>query len=240
MARRRVKGEGSISRRKDGRYEGRYTVQTPTGTKRKAVYGKTRKEAAEKLAKALSRRNAGMGVEGENLLLKDFLGRWMKESVAGSVRPQTFESYERLVRLHLVPALGSTRIRQLSPARVQGLYHAKLEEGLSSRTVQYIHAVLHRALKQAVKWGHVPVNVTDAVDAPKPARRDIRPLTPEQARTLLSVASGERLEALYVVAITAGLCQGELLALRWEDLDLAESRLRVRRTLITGSRPRFG
>jgi integrase len=132
------------------------------------------------------------------------------------------------------------KLTGLSPARLQRFYRAKLDAGLSPRTVQYMHATLHRALDRATKWGLVPRNVTEAVDAPRPARREIQPLSPEQARRLLSEARGDRFEALYVLALTTGLRQGELLGLRWEDVDLDSGRLHVRRTLITGGKLTFG
>jgi integrase len=106
-----------------------------------------------------------------------------------------------------------------------------LDAGLSSSTVQLIHMTLHKALKQALKWGLVPRNVTEAVDAPKPQKKDIQPLTPEQARTFLRTTKGNRLEALYVLAITTGLRRGELLGLRWQDVDLKEKVVRVRQQL---------
>jgi integrase len=113
------------------------------------------------------------------------------------------------------------------------LYRDRLDAGLSPSTVQRVHAVLHRALKQALRWGLVPRNVSEAADPPKPQRKEIRPLTPEQVRTLLRTAQGDRLGALYALAITTGLRQGELFGLRWEDLDLEAGRLSVRQTLTT-------
>jgi integrase len=106
------------------------------------------------------------------------------------------------------------RLKALTPAHVQGLYREMQDRGLSARTVQYTHAVLHRALKQAVRWGMVPRNVCEAVDVPQVRREETHPLSPGQARKFLEAACGERLEALYVLAIHAGLRPGELLALK--------------------------
>jgi integrase len=111
-------------------------------------------------------------------------------------------------------------VAALTPAHVQGLYRAKLDEGLAPKTVKYIHTTLHRALKQAVRWGLVPRNAAAGVDPPRVRTPEMRPLSPMQARTLLNAASGDRLEALYVLAITTGMRQGELLGLKWEDVDL--------------------
>ncbi|MDQ3966016.1 MAG: tyrosine-type recombinase/integrase, partial [Actinomycetota bacterium] len=118
-----------------------------------------------------------------------------------------------------------------SPAQVQDLYQWKLDSGLSRSTVQLIHATLHKALKQAMKRGLVARNVTEAVDSPKPQKKDIRPLTPEEVKVFLSTVKGDRLESLYILAITTGLRQGELLGLRWQDVDLNEKVVRVHQQL---------
>jgi integrase len=231
----RGNGEGGISRRKDGLYMARYTIQTATGAKRKAVYGKTRKEAAEKLTKALADRDMGLVLEGENRTLAAFLDGWLDGTVKGSVKATTYESYERLIRCHIKPELGRHKLKTLAPDHVQALYQRKLDSGLAPGTVRQIHSVLSRALDQAVKWGTVPRNVCKATTPPKPVAEEIKPLDAEQARQLLRTAGGERFEALYVLAVTAGLRIGELLALRWQDVDLDASgpTLRVRRTKST-------
>ncbi len=138
-------------------------------------------------------------------------------------------------RVHVAPALGRVKIEKLSPAHLQGFYRQKLDAGLSPRTVQYLHVVLHRALKQALRWGLVPRNVAEAVDPPQVHREEVSPLSPEQVRALLRVASrdGDRLAALYVLAVYTGLRQGELLGLKWTDLD--GNTLYVNRTLSNGA-----
>jgi integrase len=227
----RGNGEGSITRRKNGSWCAQYTVYTAEGRKRKTLYGKTRQEVAAKLAKALSDREGGLVFDAENQTVSEYLERWLSDSVKGSVRPKTFDSYEWLVRKHIAPALGRVKLKTLTSAHIQGFYRSKLEAGLSPRTVQYLHVVLHRALKQALRWGLVPRNVSEAVDPPKVRREEIRPLSSDQARRLLEAASGDRFEALYALAIHCGLRQGELLGLRWEDVDLEAGTLHVRRTL---------
>jgi integrase len=121
----------------------------------------------------------------------------------------------------------------LTPAHLRGLYREKLDAGLSPRTVKYVHVTLHKALKQAVMDGLIPRNATDAVKPPQVRREEMHPLAPEQVKLLLEAARGDRLEALYVLAITTGLRQGELLGLKWEDVDLEDGTLQVRRTLAT-------
>jgi integrase len=117
---------------------------------------------------------------------------------------------------------------------VRGLYREKLDGGLSPRSVQYIHVTLNKALKQAVADGLIPRNVCEAVKPPRPQKREITPLSPEQARRFLEACRGERLEALFVLAVHTGMRQGELLGLHWEDVDLgsgATGTLRLRRAL---------
>ena len=233
MARKRGNGEGSITRRKDGLYMARYTVETAIGAKRKTLYGKTRGEVSEKLTKAMADRDEGLVFDADNLKVGEYLERWLVDSVLDTVRPTTYERYEQIVRIHVRPALGSVKLKNLTPVHVRGLYREKLEAGLSARTAQYIHVTLHKALKQAVQDGLIPRNATEAVKAPQVRREEMRPLSGDQVKVLLEVARGDRLEALYVLAIHTGLRQGELLGLKWEDVDLESGTLRVRRTLVT-------
>ena len=227
-------GEGGITRhKKSGLYMARYTVQTPTGSKRKTLYGKTRREVDEKLTRAKADRDGGLLFDADNMKLGEYLGRWLTDSVRDTVRPTTFERYEQMVRLHIRPVLGQLKLKNLTSTHVRGLYRQKLDAGLAPRTVQYVHVTLHKALEQAIVDGLIPRNVTEAVKPPQVRREEMRPLTAEQVRILFDVGAGDRLEALYVLAVTTGLRQGELLGLKWDDVDLEEGTLRVRRTLTT-------
>jgi integrase len=120
MAKKRGNGEGGITRHeKSGLYMARYTVETPTGKKRKTVYGKTREEAHEKLVEALSNRNKGLIFEGEDQVLSAYLDRWLNGSVKGSVKPSTYESYERTIRNHINPMLGHRKLKNSAPDHVR-------------------------------------------------------------------------------------------------------------------------
>jgi integrase len=214
-------------------------VPSTPSTRRRAARGKpsgkTRQEVAVKLAKALSDREGGLAFDAVDLKIGEYLERWLNDSVRNSVKQRTFENYSYVVRSHLIPAVGHMKVKTLTPTHVQGLYRSKLDAGLSPRTVQLIHTTLHKALKQAVRWGLVHRNATEGVEAPRPAknpRKEMHPLSPGQARNLLEAARGERLEALYVLAITAGLRQGELFGLRWQDVDLENGTLSVRQQLV--------
>ena len=120
----------------------------------------------------------------------------------------TYQQYRSVIRKHLIPALGNIAIQKLTPAKVQALYTQKLNEGAKPRTVITIHAVLHMALDNAVKWGLVARNMTDLVSLPRAERYEARTLTTEQAKKLLEVARGSRVEALLIVALTTGMRWG--------------------------------
>jgi integrase len=231
VTKKRGNGEGSITKRGDGRWMARYTVHTANGPKRKTVYGKTRKEAADKLARVLSDRVEGIVYDDENMTVGEYLEAWLKSSVRGSVRQSSYDRDASLVNNHLRPALGGIKLKKLSAAHVQGFYRDRLDHGLSPSTVHKMHAIFHKALTQASNWHMVPRNVTETVRPPRPAPKEMCPLTSEEARRLLQAASGNRLEALYVLAVTTGMRQGELLALRWQDVDIRNGTVSVRRTL---------
>jgi integrase len=241
MARRRGNGEGSITRRKDGLYMARYWMETPKGPKRKTMYGRKREEVADKLARALAERADGIVYDDENLTVGEYLDSWLKGSVRGSVRQSTFDRCEIALRVHIKPALGRLKLKKLTPAHLAGFYQGRLAAGLAPASVYKLHVTLHKALDQAVKWHMIPLNVAEAVKAPRPAPPEMRTLSPAETRKLLEAARGDKLEALYVLAVQTGMRQGELLALKWQDVDLENAKLSVRRTLtMSGGRILLG
>ena len=231
MSKKRGNGEGSITKRNDGRWMARYTVYTANGPERRHIYGRTRHEVAEKLSKAVSDRVGGVVFDGDYETLGAYLQRWIDEVVCGTVKQSTLENYAYIARLHIIPELGRVKLRALKSRDVRRHYREKLDAGLSPRTVQIIHTVLRKALQQAVRDDVLPRNVCDAVTAPRQTKKEMEPLTPEQAKRLLENVREDRLRALYVLAITAGLREGELLGLRWEDVNLERKLLQVRRQL---------
>jgi integrase len=228
---RRGNGEGGISRRKDGLYMARYTIETATGTKRETIYAKTRREAAERLSEALANRDKGLVFDAGNMTVGEYVTRWLEDSAKGDLAARTYHNYRLQLRQHIIPSIGRVKLSKLSPANVQALYAAKLRDGLKPSSVRYIHAVLHRALEQAVKWNLIPRNPARAADPPKIREDEITPLNSEQARRFLDAAAREKFEALYVLSLTAGLRMGEALGLRWTDIDLDAQTLRVNRQL---------
>lgn len=137
--------------------------------------------------------------------------------------------------MYIKLAFGRTKLGALTPGHLRQLHRQKLDRGLSRRTVNYIHVTLHKALKEAVGDALIPRNAASSVRAPRPGKPEIHPLAPDQARKLIATAreTKNRFEALYVLALHCGLREGELLGLKWEDIDLSSptATLQVRRTL---------
>lgn len=242
MARKRGNNEGSIVKRKDGRWQGAVTTGRDPKTgkpKRVIFYGRTRQEVAEKLTKALSEVQQGMFVEPGKLTLGKWLEMWLSEYAKPRLRPTTWESYERNVRCHIKPAIGNIPLKQLQPNHLQKLYNSLLASGradgtggLSPRSVRYVHAILHEALKQAVREYLIPRNPADVVVPPRQHKKEIKPLTTEQVQHLLASIQQDRLYAAFLLEIGTGLRLGELLALRWEDVDLERGVIQIRQSIV--------
>ncbi len=239
MSRKRGNGEGSIYiHKRNGRkvgYRGAYTVHAAAGPKRRYVTGKDRDEVRAKLTRAMADRDGGFVYDSKNMSVEEYLGRWLTDSVRDTVRESTYASYRRMVGNHLVPGVGRLKLAKLKPGDLRRLYREKLNSGLSTRTVRYVHTIVKKALKDAVRMEAIPRNPADAVDPPKLRQEEMHPLSANQARALLRTAatSGNRLEALFVVAVHTGMRPGELLALRWEDVRFegTPAMLEVRRSL---------
>jgi integrase len=177
-------------------------------------------------------RDGGSVFDVGALTVGEYLERWLSDTVRGTVRVSTFERHEQIIRTHLAPALGRVKLRTLTPTHVRATpREARLRAGPA--TVRKVHSTLHKALSQAVSDGLVPRNAA-AVKAPRPTPEEMHPLSENEARALLNAAHAheDRFEALYLLAITTRLRRGELLALRWEDLDLERGVLRVGRALV--------
>ncbi len=229
---RRGHSKGTIFQRKDGRWVAIVDLGWVNGKrKRKSYYGETCKEAQDNLTKALSNLQNGLPLTSEKQTLTNHLSWWLEEVVKRKNRPSTYRSYEQLVRLHIDPALGNALLSKLTTQQVRTFLNSKQDSGLSSRTVQYLHAVLRKALNVALKDQIVIRNVAALVDPPRVAAKEVQPLTPDEARRFLAAIQGDRQEALFTVAVSLGLRQGEALALRWQDVDLEARKLRVRYAL---------
>lgn len=231
MPKRRGHGEGSVYKRQDGRWAAVLSLGYRNGKRhRKHFYGRTQREVVAQMREAQQAHQKGLPLSDERQTVSSFFTRWL-ETERPVLRASTWERYEQLVRLHVLPELGHMRLGRLEPRHLRELYARKSGEGLSSGTIGNVHRVLHRALKEAAAEGQVARNVAALVKPPRPERREMHPLDMGQADRLMNAAEGTRLEALYVLAITTGMRRGELLGLHWADVDLASARLFVRWSL---------
>lgn len=228
--RRRINGEGSIYRRKsDGRWVGQFKEPASAGGRQRYVYAKTQQEALNKLKEEIAKAESGCLGEHAKTTVGEYLGWWLENVVRGDVAHRTYHNYLSQTQNHLLPALGKKKLQALKLEDVEGLYRSMSASGLSSATVRYVHSVLRRALKQALVRGLVPRNVAEGASLPRVGRKEAQTFTPEEVRRFLRAARDDRLGALYVVAVTCGCRQAELLGLRWEDVDLGAGTLTVRR-----------
>lgn len=243
----RGNGEGSIWPRKDGRYGFAAYVPTTAGTfKRVQGYARSHEEARKKLTKLLEQADQGIPVSSESWTVEEYLAYWLKNVVQVERRPKTYQGYEGAVRRYLIPELGKKRLGKLTVRDVR-LAITRIREAcqccrngwddvrevprccslkageccrskLSPRMVQFIHAVLRNALQAAVQEEIIPRNVARLVKITPPKYKVNRGLSVDQARDVLKTARGERLYALYALALCLGLRRGELLGLRWQDI----------------------
>jgi len=228
---RRGAGEGSIYKRKDGLWAGTVQLGVDEHGKRlrRTFYGSTQAEVLEEVDKL--RQRAVPWADPGTLRLGEYLQRWLRDVAGPRVRGGTLHYYERV----LAPArtqLGGLALRALSPMHVQALLGRMDEAKVSARGRQMTYTVLRTALRDAVKMRLLAVNPLDAVSRPRAPRPEIQALDAAQVKKLLKAAAGDRLEALYALALGTGLRLGELLALRWGDLDLEAGAVQVRRGLV--------
>lgn len=229
---RRANGEGSIYRRTDGRWTGAAYVLRPDGGRvRRQIYGPTRGEVADRLASIQAKTAAGMPMAIEKWTVASYADHWLEQVAQERLRPSTFANYRYLLRLHILPVLGTVKLRSLSPAHVRALLSGKAKSGLSARTVQIIQATLRTILAEAVRDELVERNVAALVRGPSVQRSEVQPWSPEEAGQFLATTAGHRLHALFAVGVAIGLRRGELLGLRWVDVNLDQGVVRVRQTV---------
>src|SRR5581483_680862 len=195
------------------------------------IYG-TKKDAQDYLNKKLTEKSAGTLVEPSRLSVDEYLNKWLDVAARPRLREGTFTSYSELLDRYIRPDLGVHRLSNLHALDVQKTYSGMLAKGLSARTVRYAHAVLTSALKQAVKWGMLTINVADLVELPKQERREMHALSPTEASKFLESASCDPQGIVFVFALATGMRPEEYLALKWSDIELKEGNAVVRRTLV--------
>ncbi|MFG2377599.1 tyrosine-type recombinase/integrase [Streptomyces sp. NPDC048504] len=232
MARRNANGEGSVTPRKDGRWEAKGYILTTSGIKKRvSAYGATRAEAKEKLGRLKAQNAKGMPVSDKTWLLGDYLDHWLESFVKMKRRPATYAQCETMVRLYLKPGLGRRALDGLTVPLVQGYMNEILAEGTSVSNVHVIRKVLSAALTRAQKEELVSRNVARLVDLPVEERKEINPWSMQEVTRFFDVARGHRLYAAYQLLFSTGLRKGELLGLHWEDIDTENRVIHVRQQL---------
>lgn len=241
MSRKRGHGEGSITMMKDGRWQGRIMVgyNPATGKPyRKAVYGKTQKEARDKMAALREEIKSGIKITAKKVTFGEWLDKWLEDHIKISTRLTTYENYLCMVKTHIKPVLGNVRLDKLKAEEIQELLRLKLEgakdgEGkkLSSKTVNLIYTVIHSALQQAIRSNILAYNVADRVTRPKKVRNEIQPMNEGQIHHFLGAIADDRMFAAYYLLLATGMRRGELLGLKWADIDFNNKCLHINRAL---------
>jgi len=231
MAKRRGNHEGSIYKRPNGRWQAQVTIKGHRITKTL----NTQRECRTWIKDITMQKDKGVSVSGVRTTYGEYLERWL-EDVKPSLRTKTWMQYEGIVRNHIKPGLGKIKLMALSPEVIQQLYTEKSQKGTGERTVSLIHAVIHRSLEIAKKQGLISSNPAQAVEKPKVSPKEMKVLSEHQAQQLLIAAQGDRIEMLLHLAITTGMRQGEILGLKWDDLDWSTNEIHIVRQLqrITG------
>lgn len=186
-------------------------------------------------AEQLGRRVQGVNLPSERVTIASFMAEW-EAAKAARLRPTTRKAYEIFIRVHIVPGLGTAQLADLTPAMVNRFYRSLMEKGLSPKSVRNVHAILRRALEDAVRWGRVARNVAAHADAPSlsaASTPEMNTWSTEQLARFLEHSRKHRLHALFVLAGTTGARRGELLGLRWKDVDLEAGTITIRRTAVT-------
>jgi integrase len=218
--------EGTVFQRSDGRWCAKYK---DIHGKWRYLYRKSKVEAKKALRAALKDRDEGI-IPPSKMSVTSLLDEWL-EDIRHDVSPRTWLTREGIVRLHIKPHLGTTKLAKLSAEDVRKLYKRKLAEGMATSSIKRIHELLKQALRYAIHSKYIGTNPLDEVKPPKVTYREMDILTPEQVKHLLSTVRGHRWECVFALGATVGLRSGEALALRWEDLDLAAGTILVRRTV---------
>lgn len=200
----------------------------------------TKRQAEQLLVDKLKELQEGTYIEPSGMTVAEFLKKWVNDYGKGSWRQSTLDNYSTIIRLHINPEIGAIPLDKLRPLNLQQLYAVKMEGGradkkkggLSVRTVRLIHHIMNESLAMAVKWGLVSRNVAEATTQPKAAAKKREAWTPEEARAFLSSLSGHRMYPLYLLALSTGMRRGEIIGLRWQDIDLDNGSLAISQAVV--------
>ena len=232
MAGRNANGEGSLYRRGDRRWVGSAFVDTISGQRKRIyVYATTRQEVHDRLADKLTTARQGIRTPDKEWTVGAYLDYWLDTVVTVKNRPRTAELYATTVRLHLQPALGTVRLNRLTVQDFQTLLNKHLRQGRSVRAVHLTRGVLRAALSRAMREELVVRNVAKLVELPTWERKPIQPWTVEEAARFLATAQSHRWYPAYAMLLLYGMRRGEVLGLRWCDVDFAHDQLHIRQQL---------
>jgi integrase len=221
-------GEGSVYERKDGRYSGYIMLENH---KRKYFYGRTKKEVLDQIKKAQREQEQGALVPASKQTVKQFLEYWLENVHKLRIRQSSYTKYRKALNYHILPELGHIQLQKLTSEHIDVFYAKLLNKGKSPKSIKDIHGILHVALKYAVKKKRLARNVADDIDLPRIERYRSQVLDKAQARRLLKVVKENRYETLLTVALATGMRRGELLALRWSDIQFDTKSLHIQRTV---------
>ena len=237
-SKRGARGGGSIRKRKDGRWEARFTIGIDPGTGkdlRKSVYATTQKEARKKMTEALAALDQGDYQEPSRMSVGKWLDIWTEEYLGG-IKPSTAFIYKEQIRLHIKPAMGAVKLQELNPHFVQRFYNALGEPAesrpaLSAKTVKNIHGILHKALQQAVAIGYIRSNPTEFCSLPRIVKKELTPLDEAQSKAFLQEIQGQRFEVLFTVTLFTGMREGEALGLMWNCVNFEDGTILIDKQL---------
>lgn len=229
MSSRRTKGEGSISKRGDGRWTGRYYAKMPTGkVKRQAVYGRTRAEALAKMRKEQAQAVDGSPIIHNGVKLEQYLSQWI-ESPVNQIADTTRCLYRSIIKRHLIPTIGNLTLSSLTTANVQHMINLHLHNGCSNKLVRDMRNILSAALRDAICQGLVSKNVARDAQVP-PYKPDKKPIwNKSQTQIFLKTAKSNKLYPAFELLIQYGLRRGEVLGLQWSNIDFENNLIRIRR-----------
>lgn len=234
---RAAQGSGTIRRRKDGTWEGRFTIGRDPGTGKqvqKSVYGKTQAEVRKKMTAVTSEIDKGIYTEFSKMTVGQWLDIWLADYI-GDVSEHTIAAYEQKIRVHIKPCLGAVRLSMLKPHQIQAFYNdleRREEKPLKPKSIKNINGVLHRALNQALQLGYIRSNPCEATQLPRVIKKDIRPLQDAEIAAFLSVLEGDRYQTICKVDIFTGMRVGEIIGLTWDRVDFKKGTILIDRQMI--------